>query len=284
VKLWFRVEADASTDTKIAQLGDALRIAVPHAFGLTVGVWCGVARHAEDGDLRDVADASLETWAGWTGKRGRFAAEFRRLFVDPNGELHGWCERQGALIAAMVKDRERHRKKYEEDQRKRAGISQENPRSLHGLSVPTITTTVQNSTEVVVIGAEIENAIPNEPTAVATLLTAAANQGITAKYGEQPNPLRFSHPGSLEVAEAVMVGGVPVMFARDAIYSAAFCCTLKRPPSSLKYFLRQVLDAWDAEQSKRQAHESPTPNRIAVTNGDRKVASLSANVARMLRG
>lgn len=147
-----------------------------------------------------------------------------------------------------------------------------------------------SSSDVVVIGgvtsdaAIAEQHAPSTPTEIAVLLTTAANQGITARYGEQPHPLRFSHPGSAECVESVSARGVPVMFARDAFYNVAKACTLKRPPSSLKYFLNQVLGLWEDVESKRLAAQSPTPNAIPVTSGDRKVVSLAANRARMLGG
>lgn len=144
------------------------------------------------------------------------------------------------------------------------------------------------SPDVVVVSGQSDDGVsgieaPTDLGNIAILLTAAANQGITAKYGEQPNPIRHMHPGGAEMAATLKARGVPVMFARDAIYTAATRCTLKRPPQSLKYFLNQVLDAWDAEMSRRQAASSPVPNAIPM-NGDRKAVSLSLNRAKMLGG
>jgi hypothetical protein len=142
-----------------------------------------------------------------------------------------------------------------------------------------------SSSSSVVVGSEqIEEAIPKERQPVAVLLTSAANQGITAKYGEQPNPLRFSHPGSLEVADAILSCGVPVLFARDAFYSAAQACRLPRPPSTLKYFLRQVLDAWDTEQSRTQAKDAPTPKVIPFDKRSSEIADTKARLRAGLPG
>ena len=291
MKLWFRVEADASTDTKVARLADALRLPVAHAFGLTAGVWCGVARHADTGDLTGVTDASLETWAGWTGKRGRFAAEFRRLFIDPDNALHGWAQRQGRLIATMQKDRERHRRQYEESRRNLQGESPENPGSICGISernTITITDTVQK--DVVVIGGQTldqalaEETAPTDVRSVAVLLTVAANQGITAKYGEQPVPIISSHPGSLAVAESIIGAGVPVLWARDAFYSAARVCALDRPPKSLKYFLAQVLARWESDRAAAEAKHAPIPNVIPLTTAERRGAALQSSIDKMLAG
>jgi uncharacterized protein YdaU (DUF1376 family) len=150
------------------------------------------------------------------------------------------------------------------------------------MECPSSSTTSSSSSSDVVIGsAPIEESIPKERQPVAVLLTSAANQGITAKYGEQPSPLRFSHPGSLESADEILSRGVPVLFARDAFYSAAQGCQLVRPPSSLKYFLRQVLDAWDMEQSRAQAKNAATPKVISF---DKRVSEIADTKARIRAG
>jgi hypothetical protein len=290
MKLWFRVDSDSSTDLKIEQLGDMLGVQPSHAFGLLAGVWCGVARHAEHGDLTGIGDGAIEAWARWHGKRGKFAASFRTLFVDPDGVLHGWRERQGSLIERMAKDRKRQRDKYRQAKERIDALSDgtstetstENGGIIRGVSAPTLTITEQNSTSVVVGSAPIEEAIPKERQPVAVLLTSAANQGITAKYGEQPTPLRFSHPGSLEAADEILSRGVPVLFARDAFYSAAQRCQLVRPPSSLKYFLRQVVDAWDMEQSRTQAKGATTPKVIALSAAERRAADTRSTIEELL--
>jgi uncharacterized protein YdaU (DUF1376 family) len=150
-------------------------------------------------------------------------------------------------------------------------------------------TTTSSSSSVVVDGSEPDAALaemvaPTDVPAVATLIAVAANQGLTAKYGEQPSPLRASHPGSHAAAEAILSAGVPVMWARDAFYTAALGCALERPPQSAKYFLKQVLDAWSAAQARRQAAESPTPSRIAISASDRKVSDIAETKRAFLRG
>jgi hypothetical protein len=275
---WIRVDHEALRDDKIGKLADALDVPLPYAFGLAVAVWCGMSIHAPDGLLSEIADRSLESWSGWEGKRGKFAPAFRELYQREDGHLSGWQERQGKLIERAAKDRERHR-----------GKSKESPQSFRGGSAEIPALRNDNDTERstdVVVGGEpsIEEAIPKERQPVAVLLTSAANQGITAKYGEQPSPLRFSHPGSLEAADEILSRGVPVLFARDAFYSAAKGCPLVRPPQSLKYFLRQVLDAWDTEQSRTQAKDAATPKVIALVPADRRTAEIRATKEGLLRG
>jgi hypothetical protein len=236
--------------------------------------------HAPDGRIGNVTDRSVETWARWTGKRGKFAPVFRELYQRPDGVLSGWQERQGKLIERAEKDRARHR-------RKSVDIPTESPRNILGGSaeIPSLRNdndTVRSSD--VVVSAPIEDAIPKEQQPVAVLLTSATNQGIAAKYGEQPNPIRFSHPGSMAAAETIIAREVPVLFARDAFYSAARECPLARPPQSLKYFLPQVLDAWDREQSRAHAQESPTPKVIALSSADRRASELADTKARLRAG
>jgi hypothetical protein len=272
---WIRVDHEALRDDKIAKLADALDVPLPYAFGLAVAVWCAVSIHAPDGVLSEIADRSLEAWSGWEGKRGKFAPAFRELYQREDGHLSGWQERQGKLVERAAKDRERHRRDSTEVPRKVCGSSAE---------IPALRNDNDNDTErsTVIVGSEpLEAAIPKERQPVAVLLTSAANQGITAKYGEQPTPLRFSHPGSIEAADAILARGVPVLFARDAFYSAAQGCQLVRPPQSLKYFLRQVLDAWDMEQSRAQANAAATPKVISF---DKRVSEIADTKARIRAG
>jgi hypothetical protein len=151
VKLWIRVDASAPNDPKMGELADYLRTARAHAFGLVSGVWCAMAEHAVDGDLTGVSDRTLEEWAGWTGKRGRFAAAFREIFlhkvVEVDGKmgvLPGWNERQGALLSRMERDRQRHKNKEvrpelpPDSPRKFHGNSAEIPQSLLGDSTSTV--------------------------------------------------------------------------------------------------------------------------------------------------
>jgi hypothetical protein len=149
MKLWIRVDAASPRDPKIGNLASALGIHRSQALGLAVAVWCAMSEHAVDGNIARVSDATLEEWAGWPGRRGRFAPEFRSMFTDADGTVSGWSERQGALLTRMERDRQRHKKEAPkpppspEPPRKVQGNSAEHLRSLHGKS----TSTERNGTE-----------------------------------------------------------------------------------------------------------------------------------------
>lgn len=146
MKLWIRLDAGTPRDPKITELARSLNVRRAEAFGLAASVWCVMAEHAVDGSLADIADEDLEAWAYWQGKRGKFATAFRATFVDPDGTVGGWSERQGALLERMERDRKRHRKPQgnsPEPPRNGGGNSPEPPRSLLGDS----TSTVRNGTE-----------------------------------------------------------------------------------------------------------------------------------------
>lgn len=93
----------------------------------------------------------------------------------------------------------------------------------------------------------------------ATVLAVAANRGITERYGEQPAPLRAAAGTSLRAVEELQSAGVPIPFARDAIYTAAKRLTLDRPPGSLRYFVRGVVEAWQLEEQSRASAALPAP-------------------------
>lgn len=85
------------------------------------------------------------------------------------------------------------------------------------------------------------------------LLTAAANKGISEKYGEQPSPLQWFSPGVSETLEQFEKHHVDVDFAAASVFAYARQLTLDRPPRSLKYFAQHVIDRWQAEAARSDA-------------------------------
>lgn len=84
------------------------------------------------------------------------------------------------------------------------------------------------------------------------LLVAAANRGISEAFGEQPNPIRWDAGTTLQAIEVILSAGVPVEFARDAIYTHARE-TRDQIPRTLKFFTAYVIDRWRADQAKQAA-------------------------------
>lgn len=103
---WIRIDAGIACDPKLQQLADAVGVRLPHAIGLVVCALCQFPAHARDGDIGDIPDATLEKWAGWEGKRGKFAPAFRAAFCA-DGVVTGWEKHNGAAVRKADKDTER---------------------------------------------------------------------------------------------------------------------------------------------------------------------------------
>ena len=92
------------------------------------------------------------------------------------------------------------------------------------------------------------------------LLTAAANKGITIRYGEQPTPIRWTHASVGDTARELTTAGVPDDFALREIFQRASQCALDKPPKSLKYFCSAVIEAWHSELAHRDAATTVIPD------------------------
>lgn len=145
MKLWIRVDASAPRDPAIARIAGELGVRAAEALGLCAAVWCAMSEHAVRGDIAEVPDRTLESWAQWEGRRGRFAPIFRKIFA-PAGVVHGWTDRQGALLTRMERDRLRHRKDTETP-RKFRGNSVEPSTEVRKKHRGKSTSTVRNVTE-----------------------------------------------------------------------------------------------------------------------------------------
>lgn len=124
-RFWIRVNARLADDADVRAFAFMLFpkapawLAVRTTCGLLVSLWGRVIDEQEDGDLSDRDDYALEEWAGWGGKRGLFAREFRARFTA-DGKIREWDEYQGTLITRRENDRERKRLKKEADDRRKA--------------------------------------------------------------------------------------------------------------------------------------------------------------------
>lgn len=100
-------------------------------------------------------------------------------------------------------------------------------------------------------------------------LTVAANRGLTTRYGEQPVPLRWSHPGAAELAQVLAAAGVPTDWAVAQLESMAAACTLERPPRSVRYWAESLLELWHVQESRA----TPMGPGVAVTEDGIPVAA-----------
>lgn len=104
--LWIRVDADVADNPKTGRFATSLGVEIETAVGHLVRLWGKMAEQNSDGSLRGVKVATIESWANWRGKKGRFAECFRRTFVVKGGLVKGWGERQGKLILKQIAHRE----------------------------------------------------------------------------------------------------------------------------------------------------------------------------------
>lgn len=78
-------------DSRVVRgLAAELRICRAHALGSFVMLCLNCAQDHPSGHVADFSDQQIEEWAGWKGRRGRFAAAFRRVGLTPSGRIRGW--------------------------------------------------------------------------------------------------------------------------------------------------------------------------------------------------
>lgn len=116
----------------------------------------------------------------------------------------------------------------------------------------------RENTVAAVVAREDPSALP-----YAVQLTVAANQGVTARWGEQPIPFIATSAPSQRAAREVEAYGVPIAEACGIAFSLAKDSTQDRPPRALTYWTKAICDRWDAIQAQRAAAASPTPDVIA---------------------
>jgi hypothetical protein len=103
---WIRWECSTRSHELIGQLAEELKVRRAEAVGLYVNTCCGFGEHRQDGDAATVTDATLEAWADWQGKPGKWAGAFRTLCLEDGGQVRGWW-RQEALLRHQEQKRQR---------------------------------------------------------------------------------------------------------------------------------------------------------------------------------
>lgn len=103
---WFRVETTAYADPKWQRMGTRCGLSAEECFAKVVGVWSGLADHQPDGKVSNVPDETLEAWARWRGRLGRFARVFREECVK-DGYVKSWREINGKLFDRREADAKR---------------------------------------------------------------------------------------------------------------------------------------------------------------------------------
>lgn len=126
---WIRIDVGIMDDPRVGALAAALGVSVPLTTGHLVGVLRKLPTHAKDGDLSSVSASTIEMWAMWTGKRGKFAAAFRAHLCTAQEVVRGWEKHNGAAIREADAAKERM-KKVREERRTFAERSANNSRTI----------------------------------------------------------------------------------------------------------------------------------------------------------
>lgn len=153
---WLRLDTDAARSGVAGDLAKDLGLPPMHAFGHYVATISGFGEHQQDGVVAVVADDTLEGWALWKGKAGRFAKAFRARCTadgqgrDPAGVVRGWW-RQEALLRKQIKDNSRlpshlRNREFPQDSPEiPAGESSGFPRNSPGGDVDVVTVTERDT-------------------------------------------------------------------------------------------------------------------------------------------
>lgn len=107
---WIRIAVTLPDDPRIHELADALKCDVDRALAKFLRVLFKLPEHARDGDISSISPNTVESWAGWRGKRGAFDSAFRLLFAP-----HGWVRPFQNEERYVAMERKRGQRKYRDE-------------------------------------------------------------------------------------------------------------------------------------------------------------------------
>ena len=246
--VWLRVDSGIGRDPRVAQLAKQLNISVATAIGHLVQFWGGVAEHAPNGSLIGVLPDTIELWASWRGRRGRFESVFRPIFVDENGEVRKWHEHNGYHLARAAADKARKRRGRAAD--KVVDVPQ-SVRTVSSVPNPTQPNPTTQPPPVGAVQSDGEKPVVDLPAVKA--LTLALNEAMRANpaitsFNEIP-----ASAGTATVGEW-LAAGYPVDLCITTVREVATAFKPKgkdRQIGSLAYFTNAVREAFEASKEAR---------------------------------
>lgn len=126
---WVPVYRKVFTDPRMAALAAQLGLARDQAIMHCIHLWHAVADQSPaKGEIGDIDDATLELWAEWRGRRGRFATAYRELF-QVDGCIRNWERYVGDALEAAERERERKRAWWREHRGKSGNLDAASPSS-----------------------------------------------------------------------------------------------------------------------------------------------------------
>jgi hypothetical protein len=266
---WIRVHANIADKRVILRAVAQLGLETNEAIGLLVRFWGAMSRLGNDGDVNTLADHEIESWAGWNkrGKRGQFAAFIRKSHTDEDGRVKEWDVYAGALEDRRAKDRDRQRRARERRRSSRerhadgendshADGDVTRPRDITQGSAPARA----NDTRRDETRRDETKELLLSPADFGLACAVAANQGLS-EHPERPQLIAAiigTNASTLEAAEEIIAAGVPLEFAKADIYGQAKSHKADKV-SSLRYFVRGVIRAWERHGATETATSSSRP-------------------------
>jgi hypothetical protein len=239
---WLRWDVETPQSDVVGYLATALNCGTAQALGHYFACCSGFGQHRPDGLVSEVTDATLEHWALWIGRKGRFATAFRARCVGEDGAIRGWWRNR-----AVIRKQENDRKKPDGRKGHHSAESPEStaeiPRGSRGGNETTTTTpSGSTNTKAVVIG----------ETQAAQRIAVALNRGL----GDNPRIRKAYNPVIAAAGTQVVVGwlalGIPVEFAEREVHRLAAAYTGEGQISSLSYCDKAVQKAWARSQSRSE--------------------------------
>lgn len=258
---WIRWDVETPRAEVVGFLADRLGVKVVTALGHYNALCCGFGHDRPDGLIGKVADATLEGWALWDGKRGRFAAAIREWCAQASepGKLRGWWRNEAVL-------REQARSARKPDGRKGKGgdppreIPEKSPRGSSGDSPGKPRGNEDDN------GNEDENGSSSLRSELqSSLIRPAVAVAVAANAGLRANPALAGFNELLpQQAEAPvsdwLAAGIPLPLICETVEAVA---RRYRPgvkghqPTSFEYFDKPVRQAFARQQGTEQLRAAP---------------------------
>lgn len=132
---WFRMHANIG-DTKVVWRGMAsLGCPADSVVGHLAMLWGKVSQYCQGGNVSEVPDDLLESWAQWRGAPGLFAKFIKEKHLT-DGVINDWDEFNGKLEDRREKDRTR--KAAQRSAGQSTGHPADRPQAVRGLRYDTI--------------------------------------------------------------------------------------------------------------------------------------------------
>jgi len=264
---WIRWETTAPQHELVGALAEGLKIRRAEALGLWSAVCSGFGEYRKDGLAGAVTDTTLESWALWEGKRGRFAEAFREHCVerrdgqrDAAGVVRGWW-RQDALLREQ--ERSRHRpgqgsRKAPDDHGDGPETATERPRNIHAVPLRGNGDGYVDGTTTTPLPGAVEGALRD---VTAVMPDPRHGEALRALLRRAPNPFGF-----LGTVRAVLDGLHPMNPRPTPAQVGEALVDLDangKPPEAVIF--RAYCERAAKPRTARRASDPPAPTTPAPT-------------------